>query len=424
MKRDNLIFKTPLNEHYFFGYYDKSPLNNDSSKLLACRAKFIDRMPNKNDTLEIGYFDWKNSNHFIKLAETSAWNWQQGCMLQWLGDDYTSKIIYNDRIDDRFVTVILDCESKEKTILPMAYYTASSEGNFLLCIDNERHCWYRMGYSYQGIENFEKKQPILENDGIWRIDVVSKNLTQIITLKQMLRIKPLSSMKNGIHYLEHLMISPSNKRFSFLHRWKTEDGGIYARLYTANVDGSDIYLLNDSGRMSHFCWKNENEIVAWGGISNPINTLRKYKNIAKYFIKPLMPLYRKLAQGNSIEGNSKMSKIISGDSYILFQDKTNCMKRIFMSTLDKDGHPSFSKINSNLMVTDTYPQSVLGFDQQLLLCNTASEEVTLLDQLKHDESFASSPVRCDLHPKWSHDGQFICVDTLDQGCRSIYVYKY
>jgi len=419
----NKTFETPNNGHYFFGYYDKSPLNKNSSKLLACKSSFIDRMPTKDDILEIGYFEWQKSNNFIKVTETKAWNWQQGCMLQWLGNEYDNKIIYNDRVDNKFVTIILDIESGEKKILPMAYYTVSNEGDFVLCIDNERHYWCRGGYNYQGIENLSKKVRLLDNDGIWYIDTKTKEQKQIITLKKMLAIKPLSNMKNAVHYIEHLMISPDNKRFVFLHRWQTQDGGIYSRLYSVNVDGSEIYLLNDSGRMSHFCWRNDSEIVAWGGLSNPINNLRKYKNIVKFFIKPLMPLYKKLSGGNSVDGNTKLSAMVSGDSYIVFTDKTNKKRRLATDILIKDGHPSFSKVDDNLMITDTYPNPNDNFKEELILFDIAKNKIISKEKLNHLEEFASSTVRCDLHPKWSIDGRYICVDTLDNGYRSIYVYE-
>ncbi len=417
------VFETSNDGHYFFGYYDKSPLNKDNTKLLACKSSFIDRMPSKDDILEIGYFEWQNSDKFIKITETKAWNWQQGCMLQWLAPKYDKKIIYNDRIDNKFVTVILDIESGKKDILPMAYYTMSNQGNFVLCIDNERHCFYRGGYSYQGIENLSKKVPLLENDGIWHIDTKTKEQKQIITLKQMVAIKPLSNMKDAVHYVEHLMISPDNKRFVFMHRWQTQDSGIYARLYTANIDGSDIYLLNDSGRMSHYSWRNSKEIVAWGGLSNPINSLRKYKNIVKFFIKPLMPLYKKLAGGNSVDGNTKLSAMVSGDSYIVFTDKTNKKTRLSTDVLIKDGHSSFSKANDNLMITDTYPNPNDDFKEELILFDMDKKEIVSTTKLNHLKEFASSGVRCDLHPKWSQDGNYVCVDTLDKGYRSIYVYE-
>lgn len=414
----NKVFETPNDGHYFFGYYDKSPLNRDNSKLLACKTSFIDRMPTKDDVLEIGYFEWQKSNKFIKVTETKAWNWQQGCMLQWLAPDYDKKIIYNDRVDNKFVTVILDIESSKKEILPMAYYAMSNDGKFVLCIDNERHYWFRGGYNYQGIESKEKKKPIDENDGIWYIDIRTKEIKQIITQKELLNIKPLSNMKNTVHYVEHLMISPNNKRFCFLHRWKIEDGGIYARFYTANVDGSDIYLLNDSGRMSHFCWRNDRELLGFGGMENSINKLRKYKNIVKFFIKPFLPLYHKI-----IGDRSKIRELITGDSYILFEDLTNKKIKIAPDILREDGHPSFCKVDDSLMITDTYPNPNDEFKEELILFNMLRNEIVSKLKLNHLEEFASSAVRCDLHPKWSHDGKYICVDTLDKGYRSIYVYE-
>jgi len=413
MKR---IFETPEGGQYFFGYYDKSPLNYDSSKLLACKSFFIERMPDAEDTLQIGYFDWKKSNEFIKLAETKAWNWQQGCMLQWLGNDYNSKIIYNDRFDNRFVTVILDVVSLKKITLPMAYYTVASSGKFALCIDNERHYWFRGGYSYKGIINEAKNNPIDEEDGIWHLDLHSGNLKQVLTMKEMLEYKPLSNMLGAIHYLEHLMISPNDSRFCFLHRWQTEDGGIYARLYTANVDGSDMYLLNDSGRMSHFCWRNDKEILAWGGVSNSINTLRKYKNIVKYFVKPLLPLYHAL-----IPDKSKMQAIVTGDSYLLFEDKEQHLKRVVPDILLEDGHPSFCPVDKNLFVSDTYEKEDLH--RELFLFDMQSDEKVMLDRLYSMPELDDSPLRCDLHPKWSLDGRYVIADATCNRRRSMLVYE-
>lgn len=417
------VFETPDNGNYFFGYYDKSPLDVENQKLLACRSNFFHRMPASDDVLEIGYFDWKISDKFHKLADTRAWNWQQGCMLQWLGPLYQGKIIYNDRIDGRFVAIILDVVTNTKVQLPMAYYSASTKGDFVLCIDNERHAWYRGAYSYMGIQNESKRKDYMENDGVWRIDVSTNNLEQIITLKQLLENKKLSNMESAVHYVEHLMVAPDNKRFVFMHRWKTEDSGIYSRLYTANIDGSELYLLNDSGRMSHYCWRNSNEIVGWGGISNPINSLRKYKAIVKFLVKPLLPLYKKIAGGNSVDGNTLFSSMVSGDSYIVFTDKTSIKERLPVSILSKDGHPSFLSQNENLMVTDTYPDLNNDCKETLLLYDFAKRTSVVIDTLNHNNELARGGSRCDLHPKCSTVGGYVSIDTLNDGYRAMYLYK-
>ena len=416
------IFETPNTGNYFFGYYDKSPLNANNTLLLACKTNFIHRAVECDDVLDIGYFNYKDSSEFIKIASTRAWNWQQGCMLQWFADGSDYRIIYNDIVNNKFVTIIFNIKTLEQKILPMSYYTMSSHGDFVLCIDNERHSFYRPNYSYRGVDNLSKKHPFLENDGIWFIDVKTKKTKQIVSLKQMAGIKPLSNMQGAVHYLEHLMISPNNERFIFLHRWKVLDGGVYSRLYTADVDGSNVYLLLDSGRVSHICWKNDREIVGWAGLSNPINSLRKYKQIVKFFINPLMPLYKKISGGDSIAGNSKLSSLVAGDSYITFIDKTDVKLRLSQIDLKMDGHPSFSKGNGNLLLTDTYPIESNNNKQELILFDLGSKSIISKTYFNHAK-YSRSPMRCDLHPKWSHNGKMISIDTIDKGHRSMCVYE-
>jgi len=34
-------------------------------------------------------------------------------------------------------------------------------------------------------------------------------------------------------------------------------------MFTAGMDGNDIYLLDPSGKTSHFIWKDPKHIIAW-----------------------------------------------------------------------------------------------------------------------------------------------------------------
>lgn len=415
------IFSTPTDSNYFFGYYDKSPISLDGTKHLALKVDFIDRLPDQNDIAKIGFFNIENNDGiFHEIAETKTFNWQQGCMLQWYGDK-NNQIIYNDLINNRFVAIIFNLNTYQKQILPMAIYTLSSNSAFALCIDNERHHWCRRGYSYDGIHNITKNQNIVENDGIFFLDIRTETVSKIIGINDLLQNKPLDNMKDAVHYIEHLMIAPDNQRFAFFHRWKLADGGIYTRLYTANCDGSDIFLLNDSGRMSHFCWNQKNQIFGWGGIPNAINTLRKYKKIVKYFIKPLLPIYKRFIAGNAIDGTTKISTLVTGDSYIIFDDKTSKKTKISLELLNKDGHPSFSPINDDWIITDTYPDK--NTIAQLILFHLPTQEKYLITEVQSLQQYDNTPNRCDLHPKWSLNGKYVSIDTMNDGIRGIYIYN-
>jgi hypothetical protein len=409
------VFQTPNDSyHYFNGYYDKSPLNFDSSKLLVQRVQFCNHLPDGSETLEIGYIDWKVSDKFIKLTETKAWNWQQGCMLQWYDN---SHIIYNDIDNNKFVSILFNINTKEKTILDMAIYTLNREKDFALCIDNERHYWFRGGYSYRGVVNENKNKSFDKDDGIWYLDIKENSVKQILTLENLVNFKQLSTMKNTIHYVEHLMINPSGDRFCFLHRWKLDDGGIYSRLYTCNIDGTDLYLLHDNGKMSHFNWKNDNEIIAYGIVANSINKIRKYKNLVKLFIKPLLPLYHKL-----VKDGTSISKAIAGNSYMILKDRTQEVVKINHTISTDDGHPSWID-GTNSFVSDTYPTKLNSHKAKLFIFDMETQKEILIDQLESIKEFDNSAMRCDLHPKPSFDKKYICIDTMHNQKRDIFIYE-
>ena len=45
--------------HYFFGYYDLQPFDKAGKRHLTHRTTFADRIPEENDTVELGYIDQK-----------------------------------------------------------------------------------------------------------------------------------------------------------------------------------------------------------------------------------------------------------------------------------------------------------------------------------------------------------------------------
>jgi len=416
------VFSTPDDGyHYYFGYYDKSPLSADSYRHLALRVDFLDKLPDAGDEATIGFFDLRQDKPtFVQVATTRPFNWQQGAMLQWLGPDHNSKIIFNDLVDGRFVARIIDIDTGHERELPMAIYALDPAGRYAYCVDNERHYWCRRGYSYDGVVNPDKDRPVVEGDGIFRMDLSSGEVKRIVAIETVNAIKPRDSMHEGYNYLEHVMVSPSGGKIAFLHRWRNY-GGIYARLYVANSDGSDICLLNDSGRMSHFCWRTDDELFGWGGLANPVNALRRYRSFAKYVVAPLLPLYKRLVRGDSVKGNTRLSAAVSGDGYIRFSADGSSARRAGIPELTKDGHPSFHPQNRQIGITDTYP----GTEHRchLIALDLEAGHAENLDTLDSIPEYDESPLRCDLHPKWSYDGDFVSIDTMHERRRGIYLYR-
>jgi hypothetical protein len=420
LKRYNLpiAFRSPKDSHFFFGYYDKSPLNRESTRHLAMRVNFIDRQPNVRDIATIGYFDLR-SNNFVELSTTNTFNWQQGAMLQWRGPDFTNEIIFNRLAGNSHQSVLLDLNSGSERHLCKAVYSVNQAGTQALCIDFERHYWCRRGYSYDGVENPAKNQPIVPGDGIWILDIENNKPKKLIELDQLLGISPMRSMVGATHYLEHLMFNPSGDKFAFLHRWKPESGGVYTRLYVSGLSQISPRLIDDTGRLTHYSWVDEDHIFGWGARPTFATSLRKSNVIAKLLFKRLLPIYKALVKGNAIDGHSALSRSLTGDSYLLIDVNSGKSSPQFRHVIDRDGHPSPLPNHRGWIVTDTYPDRE---SKALLLAgNLESQEVVVLDELRSIPSFDNSPYRCDLHPKVSFDGRYISVDTMNDGVRGIYL---
>ncbi|HEX28910.1 TPA: hypothetical protein ENG04_02375, partial [Candidatus Poribacteria bacterium] len=99
-----LVTRSP--KHHFFGYYDKSPWDATGRYMLALEVDFMDRPPTPQDKAVVGLIDLEEDYRWRPLAETYAWNWQQGTMLQWLPSEPERKVIFNAREKDRFISVI------------------------------------------------------------------------------------------------------------------------------------------------------------------------------------------------------------------------------------------------------------------------------------------------------------------------------
>ena len=374
----DIIRVSPLdmNHEYFFGYYDKSPWDKTDRYMLCLRVKKTWSDVNPREKADILLIDTQlpetDPVHIKKIADTSTWNVQQGCMLQWLGPDFTNKIIYNDCIDGQYVSVIKEIGSDKETIIPSPVYSVSPDGKFALSLDFSRLYELRPGYGYYNIPEKTKGQALPDGAAIWKIDLVSGEITDLLNYSDFVNFEPRPEMieKQSIHKVNHIMISPNGKRFMVLYRWFCGTRK-YSRLITCNTDGSDMYLLSDDDMVSHCCWKNNEEILAFE------------------------------------------NKKGSGVGFYLMKDKTQNFKQI-CPHLISDGHPSYNP-DQSVFVIDSYPNK--NRMQVLKIVNEHFNVVIakVFSPFKYDND-----TRCDLHPRWNHSGDKICFDSVFEGRRGLY----
>ena len=362
------------NHEYFFGYYDKTPEDATGRYILCLKTKdtwssvapkepaqilLIDRTKSENDPERVEI-----------IAETHAWNVQQGCMLQWLGPHFDKKIIFNDFREGKYVSVIKDVFCGEERLLSMPVYSVSSDGTFALSLDFSRLHRFRPGYGYSNIPDGTAGKRIPEETAIWKINLNNNDVIPLLSYKDFSNFEPRHEMKNAEHKVNHIMISPNGKRFMVLHRW-FDGSRKYSRLVTVNVDGTDMYNLSDDDMVSHCFWKNDQEIIA-------------FENKKEF-----------------------------GVGYYLMMDKTHDFRKLWKH-INSDGHPSYSP-DGRLMLTDTYPNRQRMATVKILSEDFNIDIASVFAPFKYDND-----TRCDLHPRWSRDGLSIYFDSVFEGFRGLY----
>jgi|GEM_PF-3374938 len=123
---------------HFFGYYDKTTWDRSGRYLLALQIPSTGRHPTPDSAATIGLVDLEDQDRFRPFAQTTAWNWQQGAMVQWLESSSTRQVIYNTRTPDGYGSTICDTETGGERSLPLPAYAVSSDGRTALTVNYDR----------------------------------------------------------------------------------------------------------------------------------------------------------------------------------------------------------------------------------------------------------------------------------------------
>jgi hypothetical protein len=358
-------------KHHWFAYYDKLQFDPSVRYCLGNAVDFEHRSPAPGDGIEVGMVDLKDGDRWMPLGRSTAWCWQQGCMLQWVpGTDST--MIYNDREGDRYVARIQDVATRRGRTVPHPIYALAPDGRQAVTTDFRRINELRPGYGYAGLPDPWTKVVAPRQVGIQRIDLETGEATMLVSLADIVDLPVDGGFGPGKHWFNHLLVSPDGRRTIFLHRWQTEPGRWATRMFTIGLDGSDLRELNPgAGMVSHFIWRDPTHVLAW--TRHPT----------------------------------------AGNCFCLIEDAAGGgIEPVGQEAMPRDGHCTYLPGN-RWIVNDTYPQGPERLQEVYLYEVATGKRVNL-------GGFPSPPEyrgewRCDTHPRHSPDGRWLCIDAPHGG---------
>ena len=422
------VFETPEGLGNWFGYYNYDPLNHDQTKMLCNRTKNDACEIKKGMTIELGYYDIP-TGEWHHIGESDSYNWQQGAMLQWLpGTGNENKVIYNCSRENHLISRIHDIKTGEDRELDWSIYGLTPDGNKSIALNMERSYWCR-AYHYVSVANEKYNVRVPEDDGIFEIDIVNNKRKRIIDIANVIAIDKEPYFDKAKHWLEHIMISPSGKRFCFLHRFTVGGLNDYeTRLFIADIDGSNIQLVADWRHyfLSHFGWDGDDAFAIYSyespihaKVLNSLNLLRSRKATVKSFIKGL---YNKLPKSVRQKVSILRSRGIQEQTtyYQFFKlqgDKFVLKKELKNMEFEVDGHPSFTK-DGEYMITDTYPDNKRY--RRLLIYNKEKGQAAYLGRFN---AAIEGKAACDLHPKLCRNNDYLMVDTAYNGKHHMILFR-
>ena len=355
---------------HWFSYYDKLQFDPAGRYALGMEVDFEHRSPKADDFIKIGMVDLKNGNRWTELGQSSAWCWQQGCMLQWRPGS-KDEIIFNDRQDDRFVCHILNVHSGKKRTLPYPIYTINPDGRTAVAPDFRRVQDMRPGYGYAGLPDPHKDTAAPKDSGIFRVDLDTGGRELIISIADIARFGQIpGDPKDAKHYFNHLLFNTDGSRFIFLHRWRAIGLRSFGtRMLTANSDGTDIRIVDPHGKTSHFIWRDPGHILAWAW--HPSH----------------------------------------GDAFYLYEDGTDKVEIVGKGIMTRNGHCTYLPGNKWIL-NDAYPDKERK--QKVYLYNVATGKTVPLGHFYLPPDYKGE-WRCDTHPRFSPDGRSVVIDSPHAG---------
>lgn len=376
---------SPETAHWFFGYYDIPAFDQNGQRHLGLEVPFMNRRPRKTDEARLHVLDL-NSGETRLIGKTSAWNFQQACMLQW-HPALEDTVIYNLRCGDEefpektesgYGAIVKNLKTGEKLLLQAPVANVARTGEWAVSINFDRMYDFRPGYGYADQQDRFLNNAHPQEDGIFLVNLKTGESRLIVSLQRIWdAVGGYFQGEERKICINHITFNTDGTRIVFLVRNFYGPGqGWHTAIMTCDTQGKELFLLSDFAMASHYHWRDEKVVTFY-------------------------------SQGREL-GNQ-------GPQLYELEDLTHQGRAIDPGFFVRDGHNSYSP-DLEWMLYDSYP---LDGYRELYLYDLQTKRGGLLGKYL-SPSLGDDDIRCDLHPRWQPDGKAISFDSIHEGYRGIY----
>ncbi|MEP3420326.1 MAG: hypothetical protein ABJN35_01205 [Erythrobacter sp.] len=363
----------------FVGYYEIQPISMDGKAVLAHNSTVARQALTGSEAAQVGWFDIE-SGQWHGVAETQLWCWQMGARLRWWDSGGPRTLAFNTIVNGEAVHCLADGEANGTATIrkhsDVPLFDANENAGVGLSLNFARLARCRPGYGYPVLDDPYARENMPDGDGVTLVDLNTGKADLAYAMPRFAEATP-GAHADEYHYLNAALLSPNAKRFSVLYKRLPNPDDVHGwtvDAFVGNCDGSGLMHVPLDGRASHYWWLDDDRIAY---TSN--------KGI--------------------------------GSSYVVFDCRDGSLTHLDPAMPGVDGHPSLHRETGH-WVTDTYPD--LYSEQTLYVLNDQASERRELGRLLAKREYQDE-WRCDLHPRWSRDGNSIVIDSTHEGYRALYL---
>ncbi len=387
-----VIRVTPGDAAYVHTYYDINPFSPSGDQLAVTRFPYQDQPVQYGDTADVCVIDLEEQT-IRTLYKTIAWGYQLGANVQWgPNEDY---VYTNDVIDGEGVCVGIELSTGKTRAYAGPKYDIAPDGSSVISPRLELMSRTQKGYGVP--DNPDQPTPELppgaaEEEGIWETDLYSNEKSLLVSLADVAgHVADPSYYEGGTFYFWHSKFSPDGSHVMQVLRCIFDDrGGWNPSLFTYRKDGSEIRQVIPR--------------KYWNG-HHP-----NWHPNSKQLLMNLEPRWK---------GDDTMR-------FCLVPHKASNMEEVEVLSHDirGGGHPRIHP-DGHFLVADVYQGNSLtkeNGDVPLRLINLDTMEEQHFCWIFTDlDRLVDFNTRVDPHPEWSHDGNRICFNAIDEGKRQVMV---